>query len=79
MERAEKNGSLTGMNLTRNCPSVQHLLFADDSMFLCKASLSECTEFLRCLKLYENSSGQVINFQKSAITFGADIDPVMRS
>lgn len=78
MDRAEQNGSLTGMKLTRNCPSVQHFLFADDSMFPCKASLCECTELLRCLKLYEDSSGQVINFQKSAITFGANIDPVMR-
>lgn len=67
------------MRLTRNCPSVQHLLFADDSLFLCKASLSECTEFLKCLKLYADASGQVINFQKSAVTFGADIDPVMKT
>lgn len=40
--------------------------------------LSECTEFLRRLRLYEVSSGQMINFQKSAISFGAGIDPVMR-
>ncbi|XP_048596367.1 uncharacterized protein LOC125578115 [Brassica napus] len=76
--RAEQNGSLTGMKLTRNCPSVQHFLFADDSMFPCKASLCECTELIRCLKLHEDSSDQVINFQKSAISFGANIDPVMR-
>ncbi|XP_013674098.1 uncharacterized protein LOC106378528 [Brassica napus] len=78
MNRAEQQGLITGMKLTRNCPSVQHLLFADDSLFLCRARLSECTEFLRCLKLYEDSSGQVINFQKSAVTFGAAVDPVMK-
>lgn len=66
------------MKLTKKCPSVQHLLFADDSFFLCKANLPEISEFLRCLKLYGDSSGQMINFQKSAITFGSDIDPVMR-
>lgn len=32
MNRAEQNGLLTGMKLTRNCPSIQHLLFADDSL-----------------------------------------------
>ncbi|XP_018488079.1 uncharacterized protein LOC108858692 [Raphanus sativus] len=78
MNRAEQNDLLTGMKLTRNCPSIQHLLFADDSLFLCRASLRECTEFLKCLKLYEDSSGQIINFQKSAITFGAAIDPTMK-
>ena len=78
MNQAERRGGLTGMKLAPTCPSVQHLLFADDSFFLCKASLVECTEFLRRLKLYGDSSGQVINFQKSAITFGNGIDPVMR-
>lgn len=66
------------MKLALMCPAVQHLLFADDSFFLCKATLAECSEFLRRLKLYEDSSGQVISFQKSAITFGMGIDPVMK-
>lgn len=66
------------MKLAPGCPVVQHLLFADDRFFLCRAVLSECSEFLRRLKLYEDSSGQMINFQKSAISFGAVIDPVIR-
>ncbi|WZY69216.1 hypothetical protein YC2023_001456 [Brassica napus] len=78
MSKAEQEGVLTGMKLAPSCPAVQHLLFADDSFFLCRASLAECTEFLRRLKLYGDCSGQMINFQKSAITFGAGIDPIMR-
>ncbi|XP_018473662.1 uncharacterized protein LOC108844873 [Raphanus sativus] len=78
MNRAEQRGAIHGMKLTRKCPSVQHLLFADDSFFLCKANLPEVQEFLRCLKLYGDSSGQFINFQKSAIMFGANVDPIMK-
>lgn len=78
MNKAEQRGTIHGMKLTRKCPSVQNLLFADDSFFLCKANLPEVKEFLRCLKLYGDSSGQLINFQKSAITFGADVDPIMK-
>ncbi|XP_013679317.2 uncharacterized protein LOC106383806 [Brassica napus] len=78
MNQAEHQGLVSGMKLAPTCPAVQHLLFADDSFFLCRASLAECAEFLRRLKLYGDSSGQVINFQKSAITFGAGIDPVMK-
>lgn len=77
MNRAELEGNITGMRLTKNCPSIQHLLFADDSLFLCQATLKECTSFLHCLKLYGKASGQEINFHKSSIAFGADIDPVM--
>lgn len=76
MNRAEQRGEIHGMKLSKHCPAVQHLLFADDSFFLCRANLPEISEFLRCLKLYGNSSGQVINFQKSAITYGAD--PIMK-
>lgn len=79
MNRAEQREVISGMRLTKKCPVIQHLLFADDSLFLCRANLRECSEFLRCLALYGNSSGQVINFQKSAITFGKDIDPIMKN
>ncbi|XP_056855145.1 uncharacterized protein LOC130504548 [Raphanus sativus] len=78
MNQGEQNGRITCMKIASNCPSVQHLLFADDSFFLCRATLAECSEFLRRLKLYGDSSGQVINFQKSAITYGAGIDAVMK-
>ena len=78
MSQVEQIGSITGMKIAPGCPSVQHLLFADDSFFMCRATLTECAEFLRRLKLYGDSSGQMINFQKSAITFGAGIDPIMR-
>ena len=66
------------MRLTQKCPSIQHLLFADDSLFLCKATLSDYSNFLHCLELYGKASGQEINFRKSLVTFGADIDPVMK-
>lgn len=66
------------MRLTQNCLSVQHLLFADDSFLLCRATPTEFSEFLRCIKLYGDFSGYVLNFQKSAIKFGMDIDPMMK-
>lgn len=75
---AENRGTIHGMQLTKRCPSVQHILFADDSLFLCRANLPKVGKFLRCLKLYGDSSGQVIKFQKSAITFGAEVDPIMK-
>lgn len=78
MYRAELQGDITGMRLTKNCPPIQHLLFADDSLFLCHATLKECSNFLHCLELYGKASGQEINFQKSLVIFGAGIDPVMR-
>lgn len=45
MNQAERNGEITGMRLAPRCPPIQHLLFADDSFFLCRASLTECQSF----------------------------------
>ena len=78
MNKAEQDGRLTGLHLTASCPSIQHLLFEDDSLFLRRATIKEYSEFLNCLRLYGKASGQEINFQKSAITFGKKIDPCMK-
>ena len=54
-----------------------NLLFADDSLFFCKANRQECGVILQILKDYERASGQQINFAKSSLQFGHRVpDPV---
>lgn len=74
LNQAESKGTLHGIALTARCPSVHHLLFADESLLLCKATMEESEEIKRCLELYGSSYGQVINKRKSSIIFGASID-----
>lgn len=70
MNNPERAGSLTGIRLDSSGPMVQHLFFADDSLFLCKVFAEDIMEIKRCLHLYEVASGQVINYSKSSIIFG---------
>ncbi|KAL1218230.1 putative mitochondrial protein [Cardamine amara subsp. amara] len=79
MKRAEVEGKISGMKISSCSPSIQHLLFADDSLFLCRATFKEGKEIMRCLKLYGDASGQEFFFQKSSITYGGKIDPIMRN
>lgn len=79
MNKAEKDGNITGVRLAKRYPSIQPFFFVDDSLFLCRATLRECSEFKKCLKLYGDASGQEINFQKSVITFRKEVDPIMRT
>ena len=74
IKKAERGQQLTGMKVARACPSISHLLFADDSLFFCKAQKEECQTILRIVKEYEIVSGQLINFDKSSIQFGHKIE-----
>lgn len=36
IKKAEREKQLTGIKIARACPSISHLLFADDSLFFVK-------------------------------------------
>ena len=48
---------------------VTHLFFANDSLLFCKASDQECHKLIEILKLYEATSGQKVNAEKSSVFF----------
>lgn len=70
---------LNGIKLSATCPSIHHLLFADDSLLLCKANTTEASEIMECLRLYGASSGQVVNPEKSSVIFGANVSAASRT
>ena len=78
IKKSKRGKHLTGMKVARACPSISHLLFADDSLFFSKAQKEECQTILRILKEYEVVSGQLINFDNSSIQFGHKIEESAR-
>lgn len=69
--RAQHDGSLPGVRIALGCPRVNHLLFADDTMFFCRTDEQSCKTLLKIIQRYEIASGQMINKGKSSITFSA--------
>lgn len=78
LNQAAANGSLNGINFTNNGPAIHHLFFADDSLFLFKANLSQCQVFQEIFTKYEEARGQVINLTNSSLLFGKNIVPVLK-
>ena len=58
-----------GFSLCRRGPKLTHLLFADDSLLFCRATMEECGKVLDILNGYEEASDQKINRSKTTLFF----------
>ncbi|CAA7029244.1 unnamed protein product [Microthlaspi erraticum] len=67
--KAQDNSQIAGIRIANGSPRINHLLFADDTMFFCKSNEKTCKALKDILQKYEEASGQKINCQKSAFTF----------
>lgn len=76
---AEQDDQIKGHSFSEDSPAIHHLLFADDSLFMCKAELAQATVLKKILAFYSKATGQTINLQKSAISFGAGVVEEERS
>ncbi|KAL6201844.1 hypothetical protein ACLB2K_025556 [Fragaria x ananassa] len=69
LTRAVNEKQLLGISLSRGCPILSHLFFADDALFFLKGTLNNCSHLSHILSEYCTASGQLINMEKSGIYF----------
>lgn len=74
INKAEKNNLINGLNFGDSKGLVSHLFFADDSIIFCEANENECLTVKNIIRMYSKISGQVVNFDKSEICFGREIN-----
>jgi hypothetical protein len=58
---------LCGIQVASTTPTLNHLLFSDDSLLFVKASDEGAMEVNEILEKYCNASGQCINLDKSSV------------
>jgi hypothetical protein len=78
LRKASDAGLLRGIQSCRRGPWVSHLFFADDSLLFGQASIPECRKIMDILNIYEPSSGQKINREKTAMFFSSNTSQATR-
>ncbi|XP_010462868.1 PREDICTED: uncharacterized protein LOC109125019 [Camelina sativa] len=78
IKKAEREKKVTGITIARDSPTISHLLFADDSLFFCKAEATECQTVMEIIRNYGKASGQEVNLEKSSIMFGKKVPTEIR-
>lgn len=64
LNAAEGRGDFEGVKVCQEAPSINHLLFADDSLLLLKINAGSVQCLQNVLSLYEDCSGQMVNKEK---------------
>ncbi|XP_074373956.1 uncharacterized protein LOC141714331 [Apium graveolens] len=62
-----------GYQISSSALAITHLLFADDNFLFFRATVDEAREIKNLLNLYENMSGQAINYHKSSVFFSSNV------
>ncbi|CAL5404679.1 unnamed protein product [Camellia sinensis] len=77
LHKSLRDHQFAGIKVRRSCPTLSHLLFADDALLFLKADLGQCRNVLQVLEMYCKASGQSINFDKSGIQFSSSVRPLV--
>lgn len=70
--------NLQGIRFSDSSSMVHHLLSADNSMFICRVAEDEALTLMKILDSCSLVTGQKLNVEKSAVTFGAKVQMEMK-
>ncbi|CAN6543868.1 unnamed protein product [Malus baccata var. baccata] len=73
IQKAVHDKLLDGVKLGASGPIISHIFFADDTLLFLKADGKNCRNLGDLINMYCDASGQLVNFQKSSVYFGANI------
>lgn len=79
LQRLENEGKIHGVKVTRESPSISHLMYSDDLVIFCRANMKEAEEISKCLEKFCLWSGKKVSTKKSLIHFSRNLDQSLRT
>ncbi|XP_058749860.1 uncharacterized protein LOC131622856 [Vicia villosa] len=76
--KAALSKDIHGIKVARNAPTISHLFFADDSLLFSRANEAEAIRVLSILQKYQRASGQLVNVEKSEVSFSGNMGNVAK-
>lgn len=73
LSQKARTSRLPGIVICPSTPSINQLLFTDDSLLFAEASTFACQEIEDVISTYGSTSGQKVNFSKSSIVFSKSV------
>jgi len=58
LKKEQIQENIKGVVVCKQAPLISHLLFVDESLVFCKATMNECNRVWEILQNYEIASGQ---------------------
>ncbi|GAU49902.1 hypothetical protein TSUD_139580 [Trifolium subterraneum] len=71
--KAKSDHLIHGVKIAPSAPEISQLLFADDSLMFCRATVEEANVIHNIILTYQRASGQQVNFSKSEMVFSKGI------
>lgn len=71
INRAQLISDINGISLAKNAPQTTHLLFIDDNLIFYMAKEKDILNLVNILNIYQEASGQKINYSKSEMVFNS--------
>jgi ribonuclease HI len=78
LHKAERENKISGLPVVRGGIRINHLFFADDSLLFCNANMFEWIQIQELLRVYEQTSGQKLNWDKTSIFFSRNTKQEVR-
>lgn len=69
LKKEEVTGHIKGISICKGAPRISHLLFTDDNLVFCRATVEESNRIMKVLEDYKRDSGQKFNKEKTSLFF----------